>query len=348
MADLHPNPQLTFERFIIGECNRLAHGAALTVAEAPGEGFNPLFVCGPPGVGKTHLLHSIAAFLLTHSPATVVRLSAGEGFTTEFLHALRTNHIDTFKARFRRVDVLLLDDVQFLQHKAHTEEEFFHTFNALHDLGSQIVMTSDRTPRELKDLERRLRERFEAGLVADIHPPDPRTRNTILQKKIREQGIRLADHNVIDLLADHATTSVRALEGALIRLVAVASLTNRAITTELAAEVLSPPCSATKLSQTTNSTTTITEIQTATCKYFQVSRADLLSARRAHRLTWPRHLAMALARDLTTESLPTIGYHFGHRDHTTVLYACRRTQDRITRDPQARNEFYTLRSTLQA
>jgi chromosomal replication initiator protein len=348
ISHMRPNPQLTFEHFVIGECNRLAHGAALTIAEAPGQGFNPLFICGPPGVGKTHLLHSISTFLLTHDPTTVVCLTSSESFTTEFLAALQANRIGPFKARFRRVDVLLIDDIQFLERKTRTEEEFFHTFNALYEVGSQIVMTSDRPPRDLRQLETRLRERFEAGLMADIHPPDLTTRTTIIHKLISDQGIHVEDTGVIDLLSDRVTTSVRALEGALIRTVAFASLTGRPITAELAEEVLRTLYAPAERAPGTSAGSTITEIQDLTSKHFGLSRADLLSASRARHLTWPRQLAMHLARELTHESLPAIGRLFGGRDHTTVLYACRRAQARLDHDATAQQAAHLIRSHLQA
>jgi chromosomal replication initiator protein len=346
LSDLPPNPRLNFARFVIGESNRLAHGAALTVAEAPGQGFNPLFICGPPGVGKTHLLHSIASFLVAHAPTTVVRLSASESFTNEFLSALHANRIESFKAHFRRADVLLIDDIQFLERKTHTEEEFFHTFNALYELGSQIVMTSDRPPRDLRHLEDRLRERFEAGLVADIHPPDHSTRTAILRKKVNEQDVKLADNTIIDLLATRITTSVRALEGTLIRIVAVATLTDRAITADLAKEVLGSLAPRTSPTPPSTPATTIYAIQQATCKHFQISREELLSNSRTRTLAWPRQLAMYLARQLTSESLPAIGRSFGGRDHTTVLHACRRTQERLTSDPRASRTLEALHGSL--
>jgi len=347
VSEVRPNPQLTFERFVIGESNRLAHGAALTIAESPGQGFNPLFICGPPGVGKTHLLHSISGFLLTHDPSTVVCLTSSEAFTNDFLAALQANRVGSFKARFRRVDVLLVDDVQFLERKTRTEEEFFHTFNALYEIGSQIVMTSDRPPRDMRELETRLRERFEAGLLADIHPPDRTTRTTILHKQIHDQDIEVAAH-VIELIADHVTTSVRALEGALIRIVAFASLTRRPISVELTREVLAglyPP--GTPSPRETNSET-IARVQQAACAHFGVTSQDLLSTSRARRLAWPRQLTMYLARDLTDESLPAIGRLFGGRDHTTVLYACRRAHERLARDPTARRTLVELRSAISS
>jgi chromosomal replication initiator protein len=345
LSHLRPNPRLTFDRFIIGACNRLAHGAALTIAEAPGQGFNPLFICGPPGVGKTHLLHSVSAFLQTHNPGTVVCLTSSESFTNDFLAALQSNCIGTFKARVRHVDVLLVDDIQFLERKTRTEEEFFHTFNALYEVGSQIVVTSDRPPRDMRELETRLRERFEAGLLADIHPPDVTTRAAILHKQIRDQGIQLADPAVIWLLAERVTSSVRALEGALTRIVAFASLTGRAVSLELAQEVLESlyPRDHTHQVPTTNA---IAQIQDAACKHFGLSRGDLLSSGRARNLAWPRQIAMYLARELTSESLPAIGRQFGGRDHTTVLYACRRAQDRLAHDPAARDTLNSLCTAL--
>jgi len=344
---VRPNPRLTFERFVIGPSNRLAHGAALTIAEAPGEGFNPLFICGPPGVGKTHLLHSISAFLAEHNPETVVCLTSSESFTNEFLSALQANRVESFKARFRRVDVLLIDDIQFLERKTRTEEEFFHTFNALYEVGGQIVMTSDRPPRDLHALEARLRERFEGGLLADIHAPDLTTRTAILRKRIRDQDIPLADDVVVELLAERVRSSVRALEGALIRVVAFGSLSNRPITGELAEEVLEALYPSGQRSDEPSGIT-ITQVQDAACEHFKVSREELLSTTRAQHLAWPRQAAMYLARELTHESLPSIGREFGDRDHTTVLYACRRALERLDKDGDARDAMEAIRNCLRA
>ncbi len=335
------NPRFTFEHFVIGDSNRLAHAAALAVAELPGQAYNPLFVCGPPGVGKTHLLRSIASMLLSYSPGLSVRASTGESFTTEFQLALGQGRMDSFKARFRRVDVLLVDDVQFLERKARTEEEFFHTFNTLHEAGAQLVLTSDRPPRDLQALEDRLRERFDAGLVADIRPPDVNTRLTILRKRVQQDRIELTDPAALDVIAQRVAINVRALEGALIRVVAYSSLTGRPLSAELATEVLDnlyphktpQPCS-------------LADIQAAACRHFKLSPDELLSPSRAARIIWPRQVAMYLARELTGESLPTIGRHFGGRDHTTVLHAWRRTAAKIHADSTSKRAVDSLREQL--
>jgi chromosomal replication initiator protein len=340
--DIPSNPKLTFEHFVIGDSNRLAHAAALAVAELPGQAYNPLFLCGPPGVGKTHLLHSIARLVLSHSPGLSVRITTGEAFTNEFQLALVESRMDGFKARFRRVDVLLIDDVQFLERKTRTEEEFFHTFNTLHEAGAQLVLTSDRPPRDLQALEDRLRERFEAGLVADIRPPDISTRLTILRKRVHQDQIELPDERALDVIADRVALNVRSLEGALIRIVAFSSLTGRPLTAELATQVLDN-----LYPRTVSQPRSLTQIQDAACQHFGLSAEELLSASRTARVTWPRQVAMYLARELTTESLPAIGRHFGGRDHTTVLHALRRTEARIISDSSSREAVDTLRERLE-
>jgi chromosomal replication initiator protein len=310
------NPKLTFDQFVIGDSNRLAHAAALSVAEMPAQTYNPLFICGPPGVGKTHLLSSIANLLLSHSPGLTVRLTTGEAFTNAF-----------------HVDVLLMDDVQFLERKTRTEEEFFHTFNALYDGGRQIVVTSDRPPADLQALEDRLRERFQAGLVADIRAPDPATRMAILRKRASHDGIALVDEEPLALIAERVQSNVRALEGALIRVVAFSSLTGRALSAELTREVLDglyPKAAGAGQART------IEEIQAVACAHFGLSAQELLSSTRSARVAWPRQLAMFLSRELTGESLPAIGRSFGGRDHTTVLHACRRASARLDSDADAR------------
>jgi chromosomal replication initiator protein len=327
------NPALTFEQFVIGDANRFAHAAALAVAELPGHAYNPLFIYGPPGVGKTHLLHSIGNYVLAYGAGLSVRYTTVETFTNQFLAALQRGDMDRFKGSYRHADVLLIDDIQFLASKAKTEEEFFHTFNALHDLGSQLVLTSDRLPRDLSALEDRLRERFEAGLVTAIEPPDLTTRVAVLRKRAQHDGVVLADDGVLPLLAARAPDSVRMLEGALIRVVAFASLTGRPLTTELAHEVLADlyPVRAGERP----APLTVETIQDITADAFGLSREELLSTSRAPRLAWPRQVAMYLAREHTGETLPAIGARFAGRNHTTVLHACRRTAQRIATDPEA-------------
>jgi chromosomal replication initiator protein len=335
-ADLLGNPKLTFEQFVIGDSNRLAHAAALTVAEMPAQAYNPLFICGPPGVGKTHLLGAIATLVRSHDPGLTVRWTTGEAFTNEFLGALADGHTESFKARFRDVDVLLLDDVQFLERKTRTEEEFFHTFNALHVGGRQIVLSSDRPPRDLQALEDRLRERFQAGLVADITPPELSTRLAILRKRVHNDRIELADDDALSVLAERVHYNVRALEGALIRVVAYSSLTGRPLTAELASEVLEKlyPGGARRDAKREHS---VADIQAAACAYFGVSIEELISSARSARVAWPRQVAMYLARELTDESLLAIGRRFGGRDHTTVLHAWRRTSARMAADHASRH-----------
>jgi len=343
------NPKYTFEQYVIGDGNRLAHGAALAVAEQPAQAYNPLFVYGPPGVGKTHLLHSIGNYVLAYGAGLSVRYTTVETFTNQFLAALQRGDMDRFKGSYRHADVLLIDDVQFLASKAKTEEEFFHTFNALHDLGSQLVLTSDRLPRDLSALEDRLRERFEAGLVTAIEPPDLSTREAVLRKRAQHDGIVLADDGVLPLLATRAPDSVRMLEGALIRVVAYASLTGRPLTTALAEKVLDDlyperPGQA----GDRPAPLTVEAIQDVTAQAFGLTREELLSASRAARLAWPRQVAMYLAREHTGETLPAIGARFAGRNHTTVMHACKRTAQRIAADPEAFDFVRRLTDELRA
>ena len=336
------NPRLTFDQFVIGDSNRLAHAAALAVAEMPGLAYNPLFICGPPGLGKTHLLHSIAAYVHAYGDGFSVRYTTVEDFTNHFLGALHGKDMDSFKAAYREIDVLLVDDVQFLQSKARTEQEFFHTFNALHAAGAQVVLTSDRLPRDMAALEDRLRERFEAGLVTDVRPPDYDTRLTILRKRVLQDDLATIEPAALELIAARVDTNIRALEGALIRVVAFGSLTGRAATADLAHEVL-----AGLYPDLRPRARSLREIQERTCAAFDVELDDLLSSSRAAPVTWPRHVAMYLARELTDASLPAIGVAFGGRNHTTVIHACRRTAERIAADPAAYDAVRRLTAELK-
>src|SRR3954469_8688291 len=277
------NPRYTFDQFVIGDGNRLAHAAALAVAEMPGLAYNPLFICGPPGLGKTHLLHSIANYVRDHGGGMSVLYTTAEAFTDQFVGALQSGAIGGFKAAYRNVDVLLVDDVQFLVGKARTEQEFFHTFNALHQAGSQLVLTSDRLPRDMEALEDRLRERFEAGLVCDVRPADRATRLTILRKRVAQDDVGQVDPAALELIADRVDTNLRALEGALIRVVAFGSLTARAVTAELAGEVLAGLYPELKPRRTT-----MRDVQECTCEVFGVSFEELVSSSRAQSVAWPR------------------------------------------------------------
>jgi chromosomal replication initiator protein len=334
------NPRMTFEQFVIGDSNRFAHAAALAVAEMPGLAYNPLFICGPPGLGKTHLLHSIANYVSEHGGGLTVRYTTVEAFTDHFVGALKGHGLEAFKAAYRGVDVLLVDDVQFLQSKAKTEQEFFHTFNALHQAGAQLVLTSDRLPRDMDALEERLRERFEAGLVCDVAPADRTTRLTILRKRVAQDDVGDVGDGALELIADRVDANIRALEGALIRVVAFGSLTGRPVTAELAGEVL-----AGLYPELSPRSRTLKEIQERTCEVFGISMDDLLSPNRAQPLAWPRQVAMYLSRELTDATLPAIGRAFGGRNHTTVLHAYRRTAERIATD---RDAYETVRRLTES
>lgn len=346
-AETSPNPRYGFHQFVIGESNRFAHAAALAVAENPGTAYSPLYLCGPPGVGKTHLLHSIACYLTEHDEGLRVRLTSAEAFANEFIAALQGGGIDSFKARHRNVDVLLVDDVQFLMAKARTEEEFFHTFNQLRDAGAQIVLTSDRPPRDLERLEDRLRDRFESGLVAEIHAPDMGTRRAVLLKRSLQDGMPSPPAEVLDVIASRITGNLRALEGAFIRVVAYASLTRRQVDAALATEVLDR-LGPRHPEPGTRRTPTITEVQELTCEAFGISREELLSSSREARVAWPRQVAMYLAREHTGASLPAIGAEFGGRGHTTVLHACRRTGERIAADVNLARRVEQLSTRLSS
>jgi chromosomal replication initiator protein len=335
------NPRYSFDQFIIGHGNRLAHGAALAVAELPGQAYNPLFLHAPPGLGKTHLLHAIGNYVLAFGGNTKVRYTTTEAFTNDFVSALGSRSLERFKHAYRDVDVLLIDDVQFLASKAKTEEEFFHTFNALYETGRQLVLTCDRLPSALVSIEQRLRERFEAGLVADIRPPDFSTRTAILRKRSMLDGLPLADQSVLEAIADRVTDNVRSLEGALIRVVAYHSLTGRPIDLELTSTVLD-----TMYPSRGRPALSIGRIQAQVAAHYDLAVSELLSGSRTARIAWPRQVAIYLSRELTTTPLQSIGQAFGGRNHATVLHACKRVSDRLAADQNAEAELKTLKSAI--
>jgi chromosomal replication initiator protein len=331
------NPKYTFEQFVIGGSNRFAHAAALAVAELPAQAYNPLFLHGPPGIGKTHLLHAIGDYVRRYGAGLRVRYATIEEFTSEFVEALRERSTADFKERFRGADVVLIDDVQFLAGRAKTREEFFHTFNVLLDSGRQLVMTSDRGPEDLADLEARLTERFRAGLVVELETPGLDVRRAILAARARLDGVDIPP-GVLDAIAQRVTSSVRALEGALIRVVAYASLKGESPTPELAQRVLS------RLGDDgSTATTDIEEILEATAREFEVSPQALLARDKRPEVAKARHVAMYMARELTRHSLPEIGRKVGGRNHTTVLHAVNRINAAIRTDPAVHTAVDNLR-----
>ncbi|HKO38313.1 MAG TPA: chromosomal replication initiator protein DnaA [Solirubrobacterales bacterium] len=337
-GDPELNPNYTFERFVIGPGNRLAHGAALAVAEAPSEAYNPLFLHGPPGLGKTHLLAAIANYLRDNAPGLSVRYTTAESFTNEFVTALKSKGSEGFKARYRDIDVLLIDDVQFLQGKPATEEEFFHTFNALYESGSQLVLSADRIPSELSTLASRLRDRFEWGLTVAVERPNLATRLTVLRRLVEEAGVDIADEGALTELANRIEANVRQLHGALTRVLAHASLMARPLSSELIAEVI--PRS--RPSQSTS----VEEIQQRVAERYGISRAELVGSSRAATPLRARQVAIFLTRDLTDLSLPQIGRLYGGRDHTTVLNSLRRVEAGLDDDPELAEKVQELRGAI--
>ena len=332
----------TFESFVIGSSNRFAHAAALAVAERPAKAYNPLFIYGSTGLGKTHLLQAIAHYIGEHSPGMTVRYVTSEAFMNDFINSLKDKTIDGFKQRYRHYGALLIDDVQFLEGKERIQEEFFHTFNTLHEAGSQIILSSDRSPRDIATLEERLRSRFEWGLITDVQPPDVETRIAILRKKVHTDGITVPDPQVLTMIADRVSTNIRELEGALTRVVAFSSLTGRDMTVELAQEVLEevfPEGAAPEI--------TVDRIQTVVSDRFQLSVEELVSQRRVHAIAYPRQVAMYLSRELTDSSLPKIGREFGGRDHTTVIYATSKISNLINEDRDVYNLVQELTARIK-
>ena len=332
-------PKYNFENFVVGASNQFAHAASLAVANQPGEHYNPLFIYGGVGLGKTHLINAIGHRIVDKRSALKVLYLSSESFMNELIGSLRRDKMDEFKIRFRNIDALILDDVQFIAGKERTQEEFFHTFNSLYDSHKQIVITSDRFPKEIPELEDRLRNRFEWGLIADIQPPDMETRVAILQKKAEVEGVMLP-HEVAIFLAAHIDSNVRELEGSLTRLGAFASLTKAVITVDLAKEVLQNTLKGNARE------VTVEGIQKTICDYFNLKLGDLKAKRRTKNIALPRQVAMYLARKHTATSFPAIGSKFGGRDHSTVIHAAKTIEKKLKEDPQMQATIDKLEKSL--
>ncbi len=336
------NPKYTFDSFVIGSSNRFAHAAALAVAEAPAQAYNPLFIYGGTGLGKTHLLQAIAAYVGEHSESLSAYYVTSETFMNDFINSLRDKRIEGFKHRYRHYDVLLIDDIQFFEHKERIQEEFFHTFNSLYEAGRQIIISSDRPPRDIATLEARLRSRFEWGLITDIQPPDLETRIAILRKKVKTDGVDIPDPQVLTTIASRISTNIRELEGALTRVVAFSSLTGRSMSVELAEEVLKdvfPQGDVPEIS--------VERIQETVVTRFDISLQELVGDRRSQSIVYPRQIAMYLCRELTDSSLPKIGKKFGGRDHTTVIHATSKISKLIQEDRSVYNLVQELTARVK-
>jgi chromosomal replication initiator protein len=330
----------TFDNFVVGPSNQFAHAAARAVAKRPGEQYNPLFIYGWVGIGKTHLVNAIGHSVLARNPLARVAYLSSESFVNDLISSLRRDRMDDFKNRFRKVDVLILDDVQFLAGRERTQEEFFHTFNCLHEAHKQIVLTSDKFPKEIPDLEERLRNRFEWGLTADIQTPEMETRLAIVLKKAEEEGVSLPA-DVAEFMASEVATNVRELEGAFTRLAALSSLQNAPITVDFARHVLTP-----HLRGIAQARITVEEVQRAVCAHLGITENEMNSKRRTQNLVTARHMAMFLCRKLVSASYPEIGAKFGHRDHSTVIHAHKVMNRRIGQEPSLRDAAQAIERTL--
>ena len=334
------NPKNTFDTFVVGNNNNFAHAAALAVAQAPGKSYNPLFLYGGVGLGKTHLLHAIGQHVVGRKKGARVSYVSSEKFTNEYIDAIQNSQLVRFRKKYRQTDVLLIDDIQFLAGKERIQEEFFHTFNALHEAHKQIVLTCDRPANEIQNLEQRLVSRFEWGLVTDLQPPDVETRVAILRKKEKTLGVELPDE-IINFLANKIRTNIRRLEGALIRVASYASLTGKKLTLEVVEGLLREV-----LHEEGRFCISIEVIQKKVAEHFDIRLADMTSKRRPENIAFPRQIAMYLARQMTESSLNTIGEAFGGRDHGTVLHACRLVKDRMEVDSNVRQVVHYLEKQL--
>lgn len=327
------NPKYTFKNFVVGAGNQFAHAACMAVAEQPGKTYNPLFIYGGVGLGKTHLLNAIGNHVAEQTDLRIAYLTT-EQFTNEVINSIRYDKMMDLRKRYRHIDMLMIDDIQFLAGKERTQEEFFHTFNALYEGHKQIVLSSDRFPKDMPDIEERLRSRFEWGLIADLQPPDVETRIAILRKKSEDEGVKLPE-DVVQFLSTTMKSNIRELEGSLVRLGAYASLTGQVITLDMAKNVLRD------LIGDKKKIVAMDDIQEAVCAQFHVKLTELKSRRRSKTLVHPRQIAMYLCRELTDASYPEIGRHFGGKDHTTIIHACRQVA-------KAKEADTTLHATLES
>jgi chromosomal replication initiator protein len=339
-SELHFNPKNTFESFVVGNNNNFAYAAALAVAQAPGKSYNPLFLYGGVGLGKTHLLHAIGQHVSGNKKGARVAYLSSEKFTNEYIDGIQNNQLAKFRKKYRQTDVLLIDDIQFLAGKERIQEEFFHTFNALHESHKQIVLTCDRPASEIQGLEHRLVSRFEWGLVTDLQPPDVEMRLAILQKKAQAMGVTLSD-DIMNFLANRIRTNVRRLEGALIRVASYASLTGKKLTIEVVEGLLREV-----LHEEGRFSINIEVIQKKVAEHFDIRLADMTSKRRPENIAFPRQISMYLSRQMTESSLNTIGEAYGGRDHGTVLHACRLVKDRMEVDANVRQVVHYLEKQL--
>ena len=336
------NNKYTFSTFVVGSHNRFCHSAALAVAQKPGEAYNPLFIYGGVGLGKTHIMHAIGHAILNSNPNAVIRYISCERFTNELINSIQHNRTADFRKRYRQVDVLLVDDIQFIEGKESTQEEFFHTFNALRDNGKQIVISSDRPPKALARLEERLRSRFEWGLTSDIQAPDLETRLAILHKKCELEKMNV-DALVLEQIASTFTSNIRELEGALTKIHAYASLTGETMTSSFAQSILQPFGSNKK-----QRVLTVEDIIEAVASQYKLEAGQLKSSTRTKNLTLPRHVAMYLAHELADLSFPVIGQAFGGKAHTSAIYACDRIKKLIESDSNVRDAISRIKRTLQS
>lgn len=336
------NPKYTFETFVVGNSNRFAHAASLAAAEAPGKAYNPLFIYGGVGLGKTHLMHAIGHYILKNDPNIKLRYVTSEKFTNELINSIKDDKNEEFRNKYRNIDVLLIDDIQFIAGKERTQEEFFHTFNALYEANHQIIISSDRPPKDIPTLEDRLRSRFEWGLLADIQPPDLETRIAILKKKADMENIHVSN-DILLFIAQQIQSNIRELEGALVKIIAYASLNDREIDLDVAGDVLKDI-----IKDNQPQKITIERIQKIVGSYFNIKPEEFKAKKRNRAISYPRQIAMYLCRELTDLSLPKIGEEFGGRDHTTVIHACEKIMEDMENQPEIKLTINELKKRIQA